>query len=81
MATFSSTITGSNTGDTLIGTANNQLIVAGTGNDSISSGFSLSSLAGNAGNDTFLVSASMTPSAVVAEPTAFISATPSSPMW
>ena len=35
MATFSSTIQGSNTGDTLIGTAPNQFINAGTGNDSI----------------------------------------------
>ena len=51
MATFNSTINGSNTGDTLIGTQANQLINAGSGNDSISTSFSLSCLLGNAGND------------------------------
>ena len=52
MATFNSTITGSNTGDTLLGTEASQYINAGTGNDSISSTFSLSSILANAGNDT-----------------------------
>ncbi|MEB3234844.1 MAG: hypothetical protein VKM98_05410, partial [Cyanobacteriota bacterium] len=53
MATFNSTIQGSNTGDTLIGTQANQLIVGGTSADSIGSRFSLSCLVGSGGNDTF----------------------------
>ena len=53
MATLNSTISGSNTGDTLIGTASDQLISGGTGSDSIGSQFSSSSLLGNDGNDTF----------------------------
>ena len=50
MATLNSTISGSNTGDTLIGTASDQLISGGTGSDSIGSQFSASSLVGNDGN-------------------------------
>ena len=53
MATLNSTITGSNTGDTLIGTESDQLISAGTGADSIGSQFQNSSLVGSDGNDTF----------------------------
>ena len=37
MATLNSTISGSDTGDTLIGTESDQLISAGTGADSIGS--------------------------------------------
>ena len=53
MATLNSTISGSNTGDTLIGTESDQLISAGTGADSIGSQFASSSLVGSDGNDTF----------------------------
>ena len=55
MATLNSTISGSNTGDTLIGTESDQLISAGTGADSIGSQFASSSLVGSDGNDTFLL--------------------------
>ena len=54
MATLNSTISGSNTGDTLIGTESDQLISAGTGADSIGSQYANSSLVGSDGNDTFL---------------------------
>ena len=53
MATLNSTISGSDTGDTLIGTESDQLISAGTGADSIGSQYSNSSLVGSDGNDTF----------------------------
>ena len=53
MATLNSTISGSDTGDTLIGTESDQLISAGTGADSIGSQFANSSLVGSDGNDTF----------------------------
>ena len=53
MATFNSTISGSDTGDTLIGTESDQLISAGTGADSIGSKYASSSLVGSDGNDTF----------------------------
>ena len=53
MATLNSTISGSNTGDTLLGTESDQLISAGTGADSIGSQFASSSLVGSDGNDTF----------------------------
>ena len=53
MATLNSTISGSNTGDTLIGTESDQLISAGTGADSIGSQYASSSLVGSDGNDTF----------------------------
>ena len=53
MATLNSTISGSNTGDTLIGTESDQLISAGTGADSIGSQYASSSLVGSGGNDTF----------------------------
>ena len=53
MATFNSTISGSDTGDTLIGTESDQLISAGTGADSIGSQYASSSLVGSGGNDTF----------------------------
>ena len=53
MATLNSTISGSNTGDTLIGTESDQLISGGTGADSIGSQYASSSLVGNGGNDTF----------------------------
>ena len=53
MATLNSTISGSDTGDTLIGTESDQLISAGTGADSIGSQYSKSSLVGSDGNDTF----------------------------
>ena len=53
MATLNSTISGSDTGDTLIGTESDQLISAGTGADSIGSQYANSSLVGGDGNDTF----------------------------
>ena len=53
MATLNSTISGSNTGDTLIGTESDQLILGGTAADSIGSQYSSSSLVGSDGNDTF----------------------------
>ena len=53
MATLNSTISGSDTGDTLIGTESDQLISAGTGADSIGSQYASSSLVGSDGNDTF----------------------------
>jgi hypothetical protein len=53
MATINSTITGSDTGDTLLGTESDQLILGGTAADSIGSQYSSSSLVGNGGNDTF----------------------------
>ena len=59
MATFNSTITGSNTGDTLIGTQSDQLILGGTGSDSIGSQFSSSCLTGSDGNDTFFVNSTV----------------------
>ena len=53
MATLNSTISGSDTGDTLIGTESDQLISGGTGSDSLGSQYANSSLVGNDGNDTF----------------------------
>ena len=52
MATLG-TISGADTGDTLIGTESDQLISGGAGADSIGSQYSNSSLVGNDGNDTF----------------------------
>ena len=59
MATFNSTIQGSDTGDTLIGTESDQLILGGTGADSIGSSYSSSSLDGSGGNDTFFVNSTV----------------------
>ena len=47
MATFNSTIQGSDTGDTLIGTESDQLILGGTAADSIGSQYSNSCLVGS----------------------------------
>ena len=59
MATFNSTISGSNTGDTLIGTESDQLILGGTAADSIGSQYSKSCLVGSGGNDTFFVNSTV----------------------
>ena len=59
MATFNSTISGSNTGDTLIGTESDQLILGGTAADSIGSQYSNSCLVGSGGNDTFFVNSTV----------------------
>ena len=59
MATFNSTIQGSDTGDTLIGTQSDQLILGGTAADSIGSQFSNSCLVGSDGNDTFFVNSTV----------------------
>ena len=53
MATLNSTISGSDTGDTLIGTESDQLVSSGAGADSIGSQYANSSLVGGDGNDTF----------------------------
>ena len=53
MATLNSTISGSDTGDTLIGTESDQLITGGTAADSIGSQYASSSILGNDGADTF----------------------------
>ena len=59
MATFNSTIQGSDTGDTLIGTESDQLILGGTAADSIGSQYSNSCLVGSDGNDTFFVNSTV----------------------
>ena len=53
MATFNSTISGSDTGDTLIGTESDQLITGGIAADSLGSQYASSSLLGGDGADTF----------------------------
>ena len=57
MATLNSTISGSNTGDTLIGTESDQLISAGTGADSIQGNNGADVLNGGDGNDNFVYTA------------------------
>ena len=59
MATFNSTISGSDTGDTLIGTQADQLILGGTAGDSIGSQYSNSCLVGSDGNDSFFVNSTV----------------------
>ena len=59
MATLNSTISGSDTGDTLIGTESDQLISGGTAADSIGSQYASSSLVGSDGNDTFFANSAV----------------------
>ena len=59
MATFNSTITGSNTGDTLFGTESDQLILGGTSSDQLGSQFSNSCLVGSDGDDSFVVNSTV----------------------
>ena len=53
-------ISGSNTGDTLLGTQSDQLILGGTA-DSIGSQYSNSCLVGSDGNDSFFVNSTVGP--------------------
>ena len=53
MATLNSTLSGTTTGDTLIGTQAAQLVSGGDGGDSIGSKYTKSCLVGAGGADTF----------------------------